>query len=140
MSKLIYVDTNVYIDLFENRQDRFRPLGEIAAQLFQRGLDCEFNIILSPVIISEAQDNSYEKELQELIFSLRTANKIVDTEFSYNDKKYARELSNLRKTPFKDTCHAIIAARMKADFLVTRNIKDFENISDIITIISPDYI
>ena len=60
MSILIYVDTNVYIDLFENRQDRFRPLGEIAAQLFQRGLDCEFNIILSPVIISEAQDNSYE--------------------------------------------------------------------------------
>ena len=40
----IYFDTNIYLDFLENRNDRLRPLGELASQLFKRSINCEFFI------------------------------------------------------------------------------------------------
>ncbi len=139
MSRLIYIDSNTYIDFIEDRQDRYRSYGEVARQIFRRGLDCEFKVILSPLVMQEVENNSYGGDFAELLNSLQEAAKIVETRFTEEDERCARELSILRKTPYKDTCHAVIAARMKADFLITRNLKDFQNLSDIINIISPDY-
>ena len=140
MSRLIYIDTNVYLDLIENRTDRFRPLGEIAGQLIQRALDCEFTIIISSVVVDEIKYNGYYKDFLVLFNDLKDKNKIIYTEETYKDRVYADELKNLRRTPFKDTCHTVIAARMKAEVLITRNLKDFQNFLDIIEIISPDFI
>ena len=140
MSKLIYVDTNVYLDLFEDRQDKFRSFGEVSRQLFRRALGCEFNIVVSSVVVDEIKYNGYYKDFLVLFDDLKDKNKIIYTEETYKDRVYADELKNLRRTPFKDTCHTVIAARMKAEVLITRNLKDFQNFLDIIEIISPDFI
>lgn len=140
MSKLIYVDTNVYIDLFENRTDKFRPLGEIAAQLFSRALNCEFNIAISSLVIKEIEDNGFEKDFNILLKNLKSRNKVIFEKETSKDRINANELRDIRKTPFKDTCHLVIAFRMKAEHLITRNIKDYENLSDIIDVALPEYI
>ena len=140
MAKLIYVDKNIYLDLFENRIDKFRPLGEIASQLFIRALGCEFKIILSSLIIEEIENNGYESELNILINDLKKKNKLVFVKEKQADRIAANNLKNLRKTPFKDTCHLVIATRTKAECLVTRNIKDYENLSDIIEVSLPELI
>jgi len=140
MSRLIYIDTNVYLDLFEDRKDKFRSFGEVSRQLFRRALDCEFRFVISPIVLREIKDNNYEKDFFFLLDDLKKADKILRTYFSYSDKAYASQLKILRKTPFQDTCHAVIAARMKVEYLVTRNVKDYYNLSDIVTVISPDYL
>jgi len=49
----IYFDTNVYLDFLEDRSDSLKPLGELAHQAFLRGLDCEYFIVISDLVIEE---------------------------------------------------------------------------------------
>lgn len=51
--RLIYCDTNVYLDYFFDRRDNIRPLGEFAHQVIQRALGCEFYIVISDWVITE---------------------------------------------------------------------------------------
>jgi hypothetical protein len=66
MSKRIYVDSNIYIDYFENRSDKLIPWGEFAHKLFQRTFECEFKVIISSFIIKELNNNGYDKEINDL--------------------------------------------------------------------------
>ena len=140
MTKLIYVDTNIYIDFFENRTEGFKPFGELARQLFDRALDCEFKIIVSQVVVEEIKDNGYTDVFNDFLNNLKSRNKILPAVFTNKDRIKANELKDLRKTPYKDTCHVILAQKVNAECLITRNIKDYENISDIIFVTLPELI
>ena len=140
MPKLIYVDTNIYIDFFEDRIDNLRLLGEIARQLFDRALDCEFTLVVSSLVNEEIKDNGYKTQFIDFLADFKKYNKVIYTELSEEDKRSANELKRFRKTPFKDTCHLILAQRLHAEVLVTRNVKDYVNISDIIPVLLPEFI
>ena len=136
--KIIYIDANIYIDHFDGRIDKLRPLGEFAFNLLRRTLDCEFKIIFSSLVLDELVYNSYEEKIKELINDFKEKDKIINVDCSEEDKKKAGDICKEKKTDFNDTVHAVIAKRMKADYLVTRNVQDFIELQDLVEIVYPE--
>ncbi len=138
MSLPIYIDTNVYIDHFMNRSDYLLPLGEFAFQLLKRALDCEFDIIMSSLVLEELFYNSYGERINALIAEFESKGKIIHVDASEEDRRTAREICKERRTDVNDTVHAVIARRVNAAYLVTRNLRDFEELIDLIPIRLPE--
>lgn len=135
---IIYLDTNIYMDHFDGRVDNLRPLGEFAFNILRRTLECEFRIIFSSLILDELVYNSYEEKISELIEDLKEKGKIINVDCTEEDKKKAGDICKERNTNFNDTVHAIIAKRMKAGYLVTRNVQDFTELQDLVKIVYPE--
>ena len=137
---LIYVDTNIYMDHFDGRVDKLKPLGEFAFQLFKKVIviEGEFKIVVSPVVLEELFYNSYEEEIKQLLSDFESKGKIIHVEVSQQDIQKARFICNKRKTSFNDTLHAVLANKSKAEYLVTRNIKDFIELQDLIKVTLPE--
>ncbi len=136
--ELIYLDTNIYMDYLENRTDRLRPIGEFAFNLIRKSINCEYKIIISSLVILELKFNGYNQKIQELIHGLKMFNKLVYIQEAEEDDKKARQIRREMQTPLNDMKHAVIAHRMKAKFLVTRNIKDFERLHWLVSVIYPE--
>lgn len=137
-NELIYPDTNFYIDYFENRVDRLRPLGEFAYNLLRKSMLCEYKIILSSLVIDELEFNGYGEKIKDLIKSLKDLDKIIFIKESEDDDRKARKLKKERNTSLNDTKHAILAQKSKALFLVTRNMNDFTELQDLIQLKYPE--
>lgn len=134
----IYLDTCIYIDYLEDRKDNLRPLGLFAYQIFKRALECEFVIVISPPVLKEIEGHESGNGFKSLIESLRAKNKlsfIAAQKHHYNE---ARDLARIRNTTYADTLHALLARESGAEILVTRNLKDFEDLCDIIPISYPE--
>ena len=137
---LLYIDTNVYLDYFEGRVDNLRPLGEFAYQIFQRTLSCEFHIVISSHLLKELRFIEKDSKIEEFLEEFKEKNKIIFVACSFEDKQFANLLSKQRKTPFADTLHAVIAKRIGAEYLITRNIKDYTELQDVIRILLPEFL
>lgn len=129
--RLIYLDTNIYMDYFDGRTDLLRPLGEFAYQVLKRTISCEFKIIISGLVLEELFYNTYEENIKKILPDFAKNNKIVEIEASPEDIARARHIVKERKTNFNDTLHAVLAKKANADFLVTRNLKDFYELQDL---------
>ncbi|MBW2986099.1 PIN domain-containing protein [Candidatus Woesearchaeota archaeon] len=139
MSELtIYIDTNIYLDYFDGRTDRLRPLGEFAYQLLKRTLECEFKIILSSLVLKEIFYNSYEERINNFLPDFKSKNKIIKITADAKDIKKTRKICKERKTDFNDTLHAVLAHKINADFFVTRNLKDFYKLQDFVHLKLPE--
>lgn len=136
--ELIYIDTNCYMDYFENRRDNLRPLGDFAYNLLRKSIECEYKIIISSLVIDELEANGFGSKILGLIKDLREINKIVYSEECKEDEESARAIRKDRKTPFKDTKHAVISHRCGAKFFVTRNMKDFAELNDLVILKYPE--
>ena len=55
------------------------------------------------------------------------------------DNKKARLICKERKTSFNDTLHAVLSNKMNA-ILITRNLKDFEELQDLVELSLPENI
>lgn len=136
MSQRIYLDSNVYLDYFGDRKDNMRPLGEFAFKVFQRTLECEFIVVLSDWVLEELENKSYSKiQLETLLSELKKAGKLISTKRTEEDIRKAKRFTNQ-----EDALHSIIAARNNCIYLVTRNLEDFLEFSDLIKPILPENI
>ncbi len=138
MSELLYIDANVFMDHFDGRIDRLRPLGEFAFQLLRKSAECKFDIIISTLLLEELFYNSYESRIKELLPSFDAKEKIVRASVETADVEKAKTICRERKTHFNDTLHAIIAHKLKATYLVTRNVKDFVELQDLVNVVLPE--
>ncbi len=128
MSTRVYVDTNVYLDYFEGRTDGIRPLGEFAYSFFRRALGCEFEIVISDLVIRELKKHEAPNKLHGLLLhDLKSAKKLIAAKSLPEERASARTDCNPG-----DMIHALIAKRAGCAFIVTRNIADFLNFSSII--------
>ena len=135
---LLYIDTNVYIDCAKNRNDYLRPLGEFAFQLLRRIGGCEFDVVISDLLIKELEKILSVDEIFEMLNKYDQLKKVHRVESSFADKEFARIISRERKTSYSDTLHSILARKAGAIVLVTRNSKDFFVLSDIMKIKLPE--
>lgn len=74
---LIYLDTNVYLDYWEARSDKLRPLGEFAYSVLRRSLECEFVILISDLVLTELRSSIEDAEIKAVLSSLKENNKLV---------------------------------------------------------------
>jgi len=140
MDELIYIDSNVYLDYLENRVDRLRPLGEFALRLIQRALECEFKIIISSLVIEEVEKHVTRDRVDAITDDLKGVGKLIRIEITLEDEKKAKELIKTKDTHFKDALHAVLAYKTNAKVLVTRNIKDFADLQDLVDVKLPESI
>lgn len=117
----IYCDANIYVDLFEDRRDKIRPLGEFAFQLLKRTLDCEFDLIISDWVLYELKQYVKPEKLSDFLEEYKKKNKIIKISRTPEDIKAAKSKSE----HFQDALHQILAKRAGAKYLVTRNIQHF---------------
>lgn len=133
MSELIYIDTNVYLDYFQNRNDKLRPLGEFAFNLLQSSVECEYHILTSKWVLIELEKYISNKNIEDIFSWLNSNNKLSFISTTNEDLKRAK-----RHNHWEDALHAIIARKGNAKFFVTRNIKDFSRFCDILKIVLPE--
>lgn len=103
----LYVDTNIYLDLFLERKGKYLDFAEQAQRLFTRAKGCEFTILFSSLVVSELSRHVPLAVIRDLHLFL--GHKAVAVPMVASDA---------------DALHIAIATR-SADCIVTRNLKDF---------------
>jgi predicted nucleic acid-binding protein len=129
-----YLDTNIWRDYYEDRHDKFRPLGEWAFQLIVQCKKADDIILYSEMVIRELLTD-YNREHIEDIFCI--ANNIL-FRISVSDEhvKEAKRLCSSRRVAFGDALHAILA-RDNGATLVSRD-AHFQELLDICQVAKPE--
>jgi predicted nucleic acid-binding protein len=121
------------VDLFEGRKKKFRDWDEFALNVFRKVREKRYKLIISDWLLDELKKRNHDQNFNELIKTFEKEN-IIQVEVTPEDKKEARVLSS---SNYPDALHVVLAKRANAIYLVTRNLKDFEEFRDIIEIVLP---
>ena len=113
MVKKVYCDTNIFIDFFDKRTDRLRPLNQFAFQFFSKGWNCAFSLVVSDWLLEELRRHLKEEQIQEIFEMFKSKNKLIFIKEEQGDRIKAYELSN----HWDDALHAVLARKAGADFL-----------------------
>jgi predicted nucleic acid-binding protein len=120
MSKIVFVDTNIVLDLLAKRE----PFYEFAAKLFSLADKNKIKILVSSLsfanihyILSKQQNKEIAKEALRRIKILV---KVIDLNEKILDLALNSEFED-----FEDAIQYFSASNSKATIIVTRNIKDF---------------
>lgn len=119
MTDKYYLDTCIWIDYFENREDNFRPLGEWAVSLIKNVIKKENLFIITDHLINELKINYSEEEINKM-FSIIPKELFLMTKINEKQAKEARNIKSKYKIPFGDALH-IIAAKDNNAILVSRD-------------------
>lgn len=118
----VLIDTNIIMDVLADREGFAEP----ASQLFKlcevgkvQGIVYALSIANIAYIMRKELDRS---QIEEVISKLGSIFTLAD--MKADDLKKAAALP---MDDFEDALQSVCASRMKADFIVTRNLKDFKN-------------
>jgi len=127
-----YLDTAIWIDMHENRTDRFRPLGEWAFELLRKIREEKHAIVYSEIIVRELLTYYSEKEIEKML----ERDFLEKASLSESQAKEAKNISKRLKIPFGDCVHAILARDTDA-IMVTRD-RHFEQLRFLADIKKPE--
>lgn len=118
----VLIDTNIIMDVLANREGFVEP----ASQLFKlcevgqvQGIVYALSIANIAYIMRKEMDRS---QIEEVISKLGSIFTIADMKADDLKKAVALPIDD-----YEDALQSVCASRMKADFIVTRNLKDFKN-------------
>lgn len=130
-----YLDTCIWRDYFENRSDKFRPLGDWALELIKKIIN-EDDLIVYSDLIEEELLVELTKENVECIKSIIPNKILIECNTTLEQLKEAKKIGMNLKIPIKDALHAIIARDNNA-IVVTRD-KHFLDLQNIVKIKKPE--
>jgi len=130
-----YLDSCIWIDYFENRSDRFRPLDEWAFSLIKNIIENNDVIIYSNLVKEELAELYSEEQIRN-IFSIVPKLLLIKVAIKESHIKEAITLSKRLKIPAKDATHAILARDNNA-IMVTRD-KHFYELKNEVFIVKPE--
>jgi predicted nucleic acid-binding protein len=113
-----YLDTSIWLDYYENRTDRFRPLGEWALALLSLIRERKDTILVSDVILQEL--GTYYSELQIIEIFKSYTHLIENIKPTDNQLKFSKTISSIRKIPTGDVLHAVLSKDQNA-ILISRD-------------------
>lgn len=118
----VLVDTNIVLDVLCNRPD----FVDHALQVFRY---CEANQITGylsalsvPNIVYIMRKELDSEKIREILNKLTAIFTVVDLR-----RQDLMKAAQLPFSDYEDALQAVCAQRIKADYIVTRNIKDFKN-------------
>ncbi len=132
----VYCDSNIFIDYFDERQDKIRPLKDFAFEFFSRGWNCEFKLVISDWLIEELERHLEKNQMDEIFNAFKNKEKLIFVKEEKQDKENAKKISK----HWDDALHAILANRAKADYLATRNIRHYEGCDKLVNVQLPETI
>lgn len=136
MAQKFYLDSAIWRDYYENRSDKFRPLGEWALTFLNNALENKDFILFSDLVTKELQIKYSEEEINNILEIVSKRNLLIKADISESQAKEAAILCKQRKVAFGDALHAILARDNKA-IIVTRD-KHFLELTDIAEIKKPE--
>ena len=114
-----YIDACIWRDYFEDRKDRFRPLGDWALRLINKIIEKEDLFIISNHLINELlKEYSYVK--LKSFFDFISRDLIIEIKYKDCQVKEAYKIKNKFEVPFGDALHVILA-RDTNSLLITRD-------------------
>jgi predicted nucleic acid-binding protein len=128
-----YIDTCIWRDYWEDRNDGLKPLGEFAFRFLKEIAERNDTIIVSNIIVDELGIKYSFLEIVE-IFDIIPKNNLMNVSLSESQLKEAKKL--FREVSFADILHAVIARDNNA-ILVTRD-KHYDLLRDIAEIQTPE--
>lgn len=130
-----YIDSCIWIDYFEDRKDKFRPLGDWAFRLIKKIISKSDVIIFSNLVEKELAKFFSIEEIENITSIVPNENltKVKSTTEQLNEARFYTKKSNI---PQEDVLHAILARDNNA-VLVTRD-KHFYYLAEYITIKKPE--
>lgn len=109
-----------------------KDIGAPAFRLFEEAVSCKYELILSTFTLYELR-KKYEGDLTFFFAWIKKKTTII--EHTEEDEEKARIL---KEDNFDDALHVILAEKSRADYIVTRNIRDFNKIPTNIPIKIPE--
>jgi predicted nucleic acid-binding protein len=126
--KRYYLDTSIWLDFLEDRNEPNFPKGKWAKELIEMILEEDGEIILSDNNIFELQGLGYSSHyIGDLLESLSPSMAYVES--TENQISRAKDLSQKRDVPKRDALHALIARDNGATLVTLDN--HFKRLSDI---------
>ena len=137
MVQRYYVDTSIWIDLYEDRKGyNNESLGDFAWKLFADIKAKKDKLVISDILIRELEMNYSLEEINGMMKPfLDIIEKIT---FTQEQKDNAKKIANERNIPPGDALHAILARDHKL-ILITRD-NDFRKLQDITSYHKPEEI
>jgi len=129
MMKKYYIDTLTWRDYYENRKDRFRPLGEWALRFFKKAMEEKSLIFYSDFVEDELKRDYDKEQITDMLSVIDAVDILNKVEASPKQFKEAALLSKERNVPFGDALHALIAREVGA-VVITRD-HHYEELQDI---------
>lgn len=135
MTKL-YIDTNIIIYANEDSKNiHGTEIASSSSDLIWQAIGCKYRLIISSWTLEELRRTKKLEQAQTL-FKLIEKKKILITH-SLEDINQAK-LQN--PNHFQDELHGILALKSGADYIVTRNIKDFKQFQNRIKVTKPEFL
>jgi len=128
MTQKYYLDTSIWLDFFENRNEPNLPKGDWAHKLLGKITKNNDKIIYSDIVIIELGVVGYQPYEIERLFE-KTKPILMFIESTEKQAKKARDLSAKRDVPKGDALHALIARDNKATLVTLDN--HFKRLFDI---------
>jgi predicted nucleic acid-binding protein len=130
-----YLDTSIWLDLFEDKNQPGFPKGEYVNRLIYFIMEANGKIVISNATLKEIWN--YGHIYPEFKIFLRSLRKIIIfVRYSENQFRRARDISKKRQLPHFDALHAIIA-RDSRSIMVTRD-RHFNDLKDIVVSLRPE--
>ncbi|MBQ6908710.1 MAG: PIN domain-containing protein [Synergistaceae bacterium] len=118
----LLLDTNILLDVLTERE----PFYDISANIWHKCACKEFSGCISSLSFANMVYNMRKKLTPESIEIL--AVRMSDIfEFVDLNRLDIIQASKMRWKDFEDALQSVAAERIKADYIITRNIKDFDN-------------
>ena len=137
MNKKYYLDTSIWLDFFENRNEPNMPKSEWADKLLNKILADNDKIVFSRAVLDELKEQNYT--IYEVFNLFKPIKRIlVYVEFTKKQFSKSKDLSKKRNLPVFDALHALIARDNKA-IMITRD-NHFKKLLDITKYKKPEEI
>ena len=134
MTPKYYVDTAIWRDLHENRNDSSKNLGQLAFEFFKMVSVKKYRGIYSEFIVEELS-HAYDK--QTIVNLFRDLSELLEkAEINAHQIKEALSLCSHLNIPLGDALHGILARDSNA-IMVTRD-RHFRKLNAMVTIKKPE--
>jgi len=137
----LYFDTNIYLDYWEDRKDKLKPLGEFAFSLMEESIKRRFFVLISEMIIKELSNVLAIKRKEvfaKILSSLIESGKLIFVGVSIEQMNESEKIAKQKNIPKADALHTVLARDNHA-VLVSRD-NHHSGVKDIVEVMKPEEI
>ena len=118
----VFIDTNVILDVLYKRKDFYEDSLKVWKLCETRQIDGYISALSIPNIVYVLRKEIDPIKTLEVIKSIDLIFNIYDLK-----KDVIMEAAHAKSDDFEDAIQAVTASKVKAEYIITRNVKDYKN-------------